>query len=160
MDPRSQITPAGLEDQFDWSQRAFDDMIQARRAVAEIHGLQAAIGKLNGSQNESVAAQLKSAVTASERILSGHPSKGDGLEQASRSLTTALNALQSADRTPPSQVISLYKESAVSLKTGLASWTAYKTKELPALNEKLRGAGLEPLQLSRIEEEAEDSIAR
>jgi hypothetical protein len=57
-------------------------------------------------------------------------------------------------------VILLYTESAQSLKVGLARWTAYKNKELPVLNEKLRTAGVAPIQLSRIEEEAEDSIAR
>jgi hypothetical protein len=135
-------------------------MIKARKAVAEIHGLQSAIGKLNGAQDQAVSAELKSAGAQAGNILTGGPAKKDGLEETSRSLTAALNALQSADRTPPSQVISLYKESSQSLRVGLASWTAYKNKELPALNEKLRATGVAPIQLSRIEEEAEDSIAR
>jgi hypothetical protein len=160
MDPRSQITPAELEEQFQWSRRAFDAMIKARRAVAEIRGLQSAIGKFRGTQYDAVGSDLKSAKTQTGQILTGDPNKNDGLEEASRSLTAALNALQSADRTPPSQVIQLYKESSQSLEEGLASWTTYKSNELPALNEKLRTAGLQPLQLSRIEEEAEESIAR
>jgi hypothetical protein len=134
MDPRSQITPADLALQFEWSQRAFEGMMEARRAVGEIHRLQSAIGKLNGTRDPA-AAQLG-------LLLAGDPGKKDGLETTTRALTAALKALQSADRTPPSQVIALCKESVRSLVAELAAWTSFKTKQLPALNDKLRAAGL------------------
>jgi photosystem II stability/assembly factor-like uncharacterized protein len=108
MDPRSRATPADLAQQFLWAHRAFTDMLRARKAVTEIDSLKLQLGQQQKSSLDEVAKGLRVCVTG---------------------LTAALNALESADRTPPSQVIALYLESAKTLKTKLADWDKLRNQK-------------------------------
>ncbi|MBV9303114.1 MAG: hypothetical protein JOY62_19315 [Acidobacteriaceae bacterium] len=110
MDPRSRATPADLLQQLHWAQLAFDDLTRARRALAEI----AAVQKQSG------------AGISNEKQKSSLASLAETLRSSSTGLAAALGALQSADRTPPSQAIALYQESAKTLKTKLPEWDALR----------------------------------
>ncbi|HEY7302927.1 MAG TPA: hypothetical protein VH601_02345 [Bryobacteraceae bacterium] len=164
MDPRSHATAAELAAQFQWARRTFEDMIAAKKSVAEITGLQNGLAKAKSHIAGRVAPALVQINTADDKlsqILTGdHDSPDQGLEFANRALTAALTSLESADRTPPSQVIALYLQASRTLKARLADWTAFKHSTLPALNGQLRSAGLPAIQISELEQEAEDSLAR
>ncbi len=108
MDPRSRATIADLTQQFLWAQRAFGDMLRARKAASEVDSLKKQISDTKAQLNQ----QQKSSLDAI----------AEGLHSSVTELTAALNALESADRTPPSQVIALYLESSKALKTNLADW--------------------------------------
>jgi photosystem II stability/assembly factor-like uncharacterized protein len=108
MDPRSRATIADLTQQFQWAQRAFEDMLRARQAASEVDSLKKQISDAKAQLNQ----QQKSSLDA----------VSEGLHSSVTDLTAALNALESADRTPPSQVIALYLESSRTLKTKLADW--------------------------------------
>ncbi|MBV9081777.1 MAG: hypothetical protein JOZ62_03815 [Acidobacteriaceae bacterium] len=164
MDPRSRATHADLIQQFQWAQRAFSDMIRAKRAVLEMNALQKQLTKIQTQIPPSEAALSRSLTTAASnvnKILSGGNLESEaGLQSVSDDLTKALNALESADRTPPSQVIQLYRESAKELVPKLAAWSAAKQQLIPALNQQLRNANLPAVQISQIEGEAEETLAR
>lgn len=164
MDSRSHATNVELTQQFEWAQRVFDDMILARRAVAEVTGFQAQISKSKSLANQghaSLSSALGEANQKSGDILTGGKQNPEqGLQSASRAFTIALNGIESADRTPPSQVIELYQSSARTFKARLTDWNLFKQHGLPALNQQLRDAGLSPIQISRIEQEDEDSVSR
>jgi hypothetical protein len=112
MDPRSRATAADLIQQFRWAQRALEDLIRARKVVAEVDSLKKHLGDMQPKLDEKQKASLDAVA--------------EGLSSAVTGLTAALNALESADRTPPSQVLALYLESAKTLKTKLADWEALK----------------------------------
>jgi hypothetical protein len=173
MDPRAHVTQAVLLTQFQWAQRAFEGMISARKATAELRSLQLQLGKYAApatSASAPLASSIANASRTASGILSG-PGKGtgakeaakesdDGLVALTRSLTVVLNAIESADRTPPSQVIQAYRESEKNLDARLAEWKSLKQRTLPALNEELRHAGLQPVQITELEEYAEQSLAQ
>ncbi|MBV8553079.1 MAG: hypothetical protein JOY54_17420 [Acidobacteriaceae bacterium] len=164
MDSRIHATPADLAEQFHWARRAFDDMVQARESVLQLKALQTSLDKLRGqigSDQQRLLASVSAAKDKSGAILDGGkegPEKG--LQSASRSLTIVLSAIESADRTPPSQVIELYRESAVVLKARLAEWTQLKVAVVPELNRQLQSAGFAPVQLSMLEQVAEESLSK
>jgi photosystem II stability/assembly factor-like uncharacterized protein len=117
MDPRSRATPADLAQQFRWAHRAFEDLIGATEAVAEVDSLKKHLGDMQPQLDEKQKASLDAVA--------------EGLHSAVTGLTAALNALESADRSPPSQVIALYLESAKTLKSKLAEWEALKRARVP-----------------------------
>ncbi len=75
--------------------------------------------------------------TAGELLAGRGQGSEAGLLGISRALTVALNAIEGADRMPPSQVIAMYQDSARTLKARLLEWKALK--------QQLRDAGLPPL---------------
>ncbi len=164
MDPRCHATYAELALQFHWAQRAFEDMITARESLAELKGLQAQLDKAKSqiapSQTGTLSA-INSVADRANRILTrGDPASNQGLQFAARGLTVALSSLESADRTPPSQVIALYLQASKTLKARLAEWKAVKTAALLDLNRQLRSVGLPAIEISRLEREAEESLSR
>ena len=164
MDPRAHITPADLLLQFHWAQRAFEDMIAARKAASEIRGLQAQLDKAKSSLNENHKALLDSIAAtqrASAELLTLRKQETDqGLESASRAFGVILQALEGADRTPPSQVIATYRDTSKTLQARLADWNKLKQDTLPGLNQQLREAGVAPVQISQLEQEAEENVTR
>ncbi len=97
MDPRSRATASDLAQQFHWAQLAFEDLHRAREALATIAGLRKQLQDVN--QLTTVA---------------------EGLRSSASGLASALSAIESADRTPPSQAVAVYLQSAKSLKERLS----------------------------------------
>ena len=95
LDPRSVATPTGLLQQFTWAKRAFQDVVAARKATAD----------------------LAAARSKQTKPVPDLESIGKELAAVTRALTAALTAMESSDRTPPSQVISLYQQSAATLRS-------------------------------------------
>ncbi|MBV9294826.1 MAG: hypothetical protein JO145_04575 [Acidobacteriaceae bacterium] len=153
MDPRSQATNAELLAQFHWAQRVTGDLSAARKAARQIHALQMQLNKTKTGLGETQKALLD-AVTAANRnmaeILTGSAQETESsLQAVTRALTTTFSALENADRTPPSQVISLYQETTKTLKARLADWEVWQQRNLGALNQQLTQAGLAPIQISQ-----------
>ncbi|HEX7362780.1 MAG TPA: hypothetical protein VF283_20000 [Bryobacteraceae bacterium] len=146
MDPRVHATQAELADQFRWGKLTFEKMIAARKAIAQVQALQAqcaaAKKKLTTGKLALIAAIDNTSRRAGE-ILSGKK----GLHQASSELTVALNSIEGAARTPPSQVIALYRQAAHLAALRLADWQRLRGS-LGALNRQLRAAGLAPIHIS------------
>jgi photosystem II stability/assembly factor-like uncharacterized protein len=161
MDPRVRATPTELSEQFRWGQRAFEKMIQAREAVLQIQALQLALDKAHANGNSGIATTVKSAQEQSGRILTGgERGRDQGMQSASRSLTIVLAAIESADRTPPSQVIELFRQAEKTLQGRLAEWNAFKQSTLPDLNRQLQSVGMPAIQLSMLEQEAQESLSK
>jgi hypothetical protein len=164
MDPRTHVTSAVLAIQFRWAQRAFDDMISARRAAAELHGFQTEIDRERAQlkpDQHTLSDALNAAGKQSGTLLAGTKQGSEGgLQALSRQLTVVLNSLEGADRLPPAQLLELYRQAAALLKTRLADWNRMKQTALPALNRQLQDAGLTPIQIAAIEDQAEESLAR
>jgi hypothetical protein len=163
MDSRSRATTAALMEQFRWAQQAFEDMIATRVALSEIRGLRKQIGIVKGhaAGHEAVASSVGNADKRAEDIQTGGANGRDsGLDAISRTFTIALNAIEGADRTPPSQAIELYQQSDRTLKIRLSEWKTLKEVTVPALNRQLRDSGLPPLAIVRIEEEPHADLSQ
>ncbi len=133
MDPRSKATDAVLREQFQWAQRAFEDMLQARVAGGEVRGFRIQLDKSKerAGKDAALASRIASADKQAQEIQSGSPhgavqGQALGLDAISRACTIALNVTEGADRTPPSQAIALYQQADQALKTRLRQWNDLK----------------------------------
>jgi hypothetical protein len=99
---------------------------------------------------------LESAIEKIERGDKGLPPGSiTGLESASTGLSAALRVVEGGDRTAPSQAVDLYHEFDQVAKNGIAQWTHLKSGDLAKLNESLKAAGLDAIQVSAIEQAVE-----
>ncbi|MGA7412500.1 MAG: hypothetical protein WBW33_18625, partial [Bryobacteraceae bacterium] len=163
MDPRSHATREQLAAQFDLAQRAFEDMIQGMKASGEISALRTKLSAIQSAAGNPP--DLRSSAAALDKeanaIMTGPPQQSDlGLRSATLGLTVTLSVVEGADRTPPSQANELYSQSARTLKARLADWQKLKSGPLPKLNQQLRQAGLQEIQIAQLIDEAEDSLAK
>ena len=67
---------------------------------------------------------------------------GNALTAASAALVGAMNAMQSADVQPTTNQLKSVTTAQASATAALAAWSAIRTIDLPAMNAKLKAAGL------------------
>ncbi len=166
MDPRSEATTAVLLAQFRWAQRTFEDTVAARVAASEIRGLRIQLDKLKAGTGNSSAltGSIEAADKQAQEIQTGRQNgeqgQDSGLDAVSRALTIALNAIEGADRLPAAQSIALYSQSDRTLKARLSEWNVLKQSTVPKLNQQLREAGLNPVEIVRVEEESDANLSQ
>jgi photosystem II stability/assembly factor-like uncharacterized protein len=97
-DPRSAATPADRAQQFQWAKRAFDEIVVVQKLASE------------------VAAKRKAATSPDLEAFQKQ------LAAVTRDLTAALTAMNSSDRAPTSQSITVYQEAATKFKSLQARW--------------------------------------
>jgi hypothetical protein len=107
MDPRSLATPAELTQQFTWARKVYQSLTEADKTIARLTPL--------ASQPRAKA------------LLTGKPDD-PGLQSLARSLNGILGALESADRTPPSQVLAAYQDIAQKLAAKLSEARQLKSE--------------------------------
>jgi photosystem II stability/assembly factor-like uncharacterized protein len=139
MDPRVHATPAELALQFHWGKLAFEKMVAARKSAKAIEAFQAQCAAWE-KEPGAYTSKLRSAVDDANRrageILAGKTQPGDeGLGYAVRALTVALNGIESAERTPPSQVLELYRIGEQLAARREAEWNALQTSIHPLINQ-------------------------
>jgi photosystem II stability/assembly factor-like uncharacterized protein len=160
MDPRSQATKAQLDDQQRLGLEIFAEVRRARRALAEIGAVKQRLSNVKtqlAGKNPELLAQATNLETAITKIEKGSqaPIATMGLEAASTGLAAALRVVEGGDRTVPSQALELYQQSDEAAKARMAEWTKLKTTQLVQLNDALQKVDIAPVQISRIEQEAE-----
>jgi photosystem II stability/assembly factor-like uncharacterized protein len=164
MDPRCAATRAELAEQFDLASRVFDDMIRAKKAFAAATALRTQLesihSKLDSSHTTLGGPVAALSAEVNDLMTGGKSGLEEGLRYTSMGLTSALGAVESADRTPPSQVRALYTQCLGPLKRELAKWKTLESDALPKLNQQLKDAGFPPVQIAELEREAEESLAK
>jgi hypothetical protein len=153
MDPRSPATSVVLQQQLQLGQQIYAEVIQARRALAEISLVQkqlADAGRELGEQNPTFRSALADAQSELSKILTNekNPQAPGSLQEGSIELASALHVVEGGDRAVPSQAIAVYRESSQRFKKGIEDWTVFKQTNLPRLNRTLREGGLAPIAIS------------
>jgi photosystem II stability/assembly factor-like uncharacterized protein/lysophospholipase L1-like esterase len=159
MDPRVK-TPAGdLEKQFQISMRCYEDVKQIRATLAQTRQLRDQLKTARERAGEGglreTLADLDRRVAALEGTFSlrGRPGMMRSEDarptfaRVSGELSALMNLVQGADMSPTTQAIAAFDLSSKTLAELLARWTDLKTKELPAVNGKLRQAKLSEISL-------------
>jgi photosystem II stability/assembly factor-like uncharacterized protein len=159
MDPRVKTPPEGLRQQFTLSMQCYDGIQQAQAVTAQVQKLRAG---LRDRGDEAKAAALKEAITALDGKLGslagaaaagrGRGRRGGGSREPSfgrvqGDMGQLLRVLQGADATPTSHVVAACGEAQKTLTALLGRWRELSGKDLPALNQKLREAKLQPIPL-------------
>ncbi len=171
MDPRSPATPEILVQQLQLGRQIFGETTAARRAQAEIDGVQQQLAEIQKKLEqdkpnpslESLKASLTRAQSSLDKILrnkSAQQGDGPGLQDAYTALASSLRVVESGDRAVSSQAIAVYKESSPQVKARIAEWAKFKETELNELNQQLLASKLTPISISAIERLVELSISR
>ena len=161
MDPRSPATPEVLAQQLQLGQQIFAEVLELRRALAEIGSVQKQLTdiqkKLAQEKSETQNTQLKSAISDAQSAIGKivmnkeHlAEQGPGLQDVYNALVSALRVVESGDRAVPSQAIEVYRESSPQAKARLAEWIRFKQTRLAQLNQRLREAHVAPIAMADI----------
>ncbi|HVC19853.1 MAG TPA: hypothetical protein VNE16_07230 [Vicinamibacterales bacterium] len=152
MDPRVQVTPAGLREQFALASRLTaalhrdDAALQAARRVrAQLQ----AIGPRAGPLADAVGTLDRRAFALAGGASGGPPAGAaagtDDLTRLNGELARVYEIVEGADARPTTQAIAAAGTLGRALGARLAAWRQLQSTDLVALNAKLKAAGLAPI---------------
>jgi hypothetical protein len=153
IDPRVKTPPAALDQQFKLSMQAYRGMQQSREALDQIRKLRAQVKDLRGRAAQgalsdallSLDQKLATLETETETRApaGGAANAGEmNLNRVNGAMASLLDLLQSADAAPTTQAVAASAEFQRILSGLLARWNEIKSKDVRALNDQLRQAGL------------------
>jgi photosystem II stability/assembly factor-like uncharacterized protein len=156
MDPRVKTPRPGLVVQFSLSTQAaegmtesFDALEQLARLRAQIKDLRARAGLAPALADALAALDRRAAALEGEGGARGpggpNASAQPGLSQVHASLATLLDVLQQADAAPATQAVVASADLQQKLRALLSGWNDLKSRDVQAVNNQLRSAGLPPL---------------
>ncbi len=163
MDPRSSATAAELDEQLRLGLEIFAEVHRSRRAMAEIGAVKKRLEQVQqrpDGHRPELLEQVSELQASIAKIEKGSGDSMMGLAAANSGLASALRAVESGNRTVPSQAIELYNQSDEAAKARIAEWTKLKSTDLPRLNDALRKAGAQPIQISEIEREVDNLVSQ
>jgi photosystem II stability/assembly factor-like uncharacterized protein len=139
MDPRVTTPPAELEKQFRLSMQCYEGSNAARTASTKARSLRAQAVALRAKAGE-----LSDAVAALESKLGDldPATGGPGLGRTGAELGRLLGIQQGADAVPTVQTETAVEQARADLEKLLGRWAEVRDKELPAINARLKAAGL------------------
>jgi photosystem II stability/assembly factor-like uncharacterized protein len=152
MDPRVRTPADGLRQQSELSQQCCAGMRQVREALGQLRKLRAQVKELRDKAREGGLADAlaeldrkAAALEGTERRRGERPASGarePTLARRGEELYRLLEVLQGADVAPTTQAVAACEEAHRGLHELLARWDELQGKEVKALNEQLRQAGL------------------
>jgi hypothetical protein len=142
MDPRVNIPPAELEKQYRLSMPCYEGAAAARTASTQARSLRAQAASLRAKAGE-----LVDALAALESKLGDldPATGGPSLGRTGAELGRLLGILQGADAVPTVQTVTAVEQARADLEKLLRRWTEVRDKDLPAMNARLKAAGLAAL---------------
>jgi hypothetical protein len=166
-DPRVKTPALAMQQIYTLSTAAYREAAAAYDAAAKARALRDQIARLapsaTGDAASALAAFDKKVETAVGAAAAGRGGRGGAgfgapaaaptagaaptLTGAAAELSGAMNLLQAADVTPTTLHLNAIAAARASGRRAMAAWTAIRTVDLPAINAKLKAAGLPPLTL-------------
>jgi hypothetical protein len=142
MDPRVTAPPAELERQFRLSMQCTEGSAAARRAATQARSLRAQTERLRAKAGE-LAETLAGFETKLGKL--DPATGGPALGRTGAELGRLLAVLQAADAVPTTQTTAAVEAARADLEKLLARWADLRDKQLPAINARLKAAGLAAL---------------
>jgi photosystem II stability/assembly factor-like uncharacterized protein len=156
MDPRVRMTASELKQQFDLGLAMSEITWEAAPVLAELRRLRARLRERFAKGGSS---EVVNALTDLDQRASGFDAEGSRgvrpvegqrtLARLSGEATALLDTFESADMPPTVQAITAAREVDVAARAALAGWQKFKTADLPAINARLKAAGVAPVEISR-----------
>jgi hypothetical protein len=152
MDPRVKTPLAGLQQQFTLSMQMADGIAKSARALQQVGVVRAQLEAAKAKAASGPLAEACAALDQKLALLAGQAGGRRGARGAAPAardlgrlngeLARMFGLLQEADAAPPSQNVAAARDAASALKTLLAQWQQITTTDLPAINAKLKQAGM------------------
>ena len=158
MDPRVKTAAEGLAQQHSIGMKCYEGLIRVRDALAQIRKLRSQL-----KEASSRATQLTEAIGALDAKLGALEgagggfrggARGAGADQATLSrvngeLVGLMELIEGADVAPSSQAVAASLELQKTLEDLFARWREIRERDLKTLNDRLRAAGLQPLDVAQ-----------
>jgi hypothetical protein len=155
IDPRVKTPLEALAQQFELSQRCVEGLRQAYEAVGRVRKLRAQLKELAGKVKDADLAEALTQLDRKAAALEGTARRrgerptggpeGPSLLRLAGETHHLLDVLQGADAAPTTQAVTAVAETGRALRDLRARWDELQDRDVKALNERLRGAGLPPL---------------
>jgi hypothetical protein len=156
MDPRVKTSNADLREQFRLSKQLYDEWLALDSISESIKRIRGQIAELR----PRASADLKTHIDAlGEKLQAlagtggGGPGGGAGarlsIASASGRVRTLFNLFEEVDLAPTPQAAAAVPEVVKDSRSLQESWLAIKSKDIPALNQELRAAGLPTLDVAK-----------
>ena len=156
MDPRVKTLSDGLLRQFELDRKIAVALHQDYEALQQVRSLRARLKSLAGhAAIAKTAAELEAKAAALEGEEAGYGAhylstpEGRSLARLNGGLNTLVSALDTADAAPTTQQEVTFVEIEKALEEQLRAWAQLKSKDIPALNEQLKKAGLPAIDLQK-----------
>jgi hypothetical protein len=157
MDPRVKVSPADLQKKLEIEMQLASAVTRSSEAVMQARSIHEQLGKIaeaaKGPLKDSVKSldEKASAVLNGPKDSSGSPSSSSESEPALGASNGTLIALykevEKADAAPTVAAVEAFTKTESELASPLNRWEQLKTTDIPALNLKLRAAGLPELRM-------------
>ncbi len=162
MDPRVKTSPEDLRRQFELDRKIADALHQDYEALQQVRSLRAQLKALasppdsaghDAIKKTAAALDAKAAPIAGEEggygtSYLGTPG-GRSLARLNGGFNALVSALDTADAAPTTQQAAMFGELEKALEEQLSAWSQLKSKDIPALNEQLKKAGLPAIDLQK-----------
>jgi L-2-hydroxyglutarate oxidase LhgO len=153
MDPRVKASPADLQKQFEVEMKVASGVSQSSEALTQARSIHEQITKLLNAATDQVTDSLNALDKKVSVLLEGDKDATTGgmkeptLTDTTANLTALYKAIDQADAAPTAAQIEASTKNEAVLETILAKWNELKNRDIPALNQQLRTAGLPALKL-------------
>jgi hypothetical protein len=167
MDRRVKTSPEDLRSQFELDRkiadalhRDFDALQQARSLRSQLKSI---AGRGPGAEITKAIAELDAKAAQIEGSAGGFVARflstpeGRSLARLNGGLSTLLSALDSADAAPTTQQVAMFTGLEKALDEQLTAWAQIKSKDVPAINQRLKKAGLPLIDVQKAVPGAADS---
>ncbi len=138
---------------FELAKSNYDGIAKVRAAQAEIRKLRDQLKTLKEKTGEGTVASSLAALDQKVAAIEGAPGGfgsrggGSGLARLAGEMLSVMNIADDADAAPTTQAVAASAALQKSLADALAGWNEIKSKDVKAINEQLRQAGLPALAL-------------
>ena len=153
MDPRVKASAADLEKQFQLSRRLYNDLLTVAPASNQLGAVSKQVKDLQ-KQAQGNAATAINALDQKLQALAGtltrRPGPGNeppSLDGMRTRLIALFGVLQEVDAAPTAQATSAVPELEQQITPLMQQWEGIKSRDIPALNNQLKGAGLPEIKL-------------
>jgi hypothetical protein len=157
MDPRVKTSSEDLRHQFEIATKIADAMHRDYQALEEVRGVRARLKQLpakagQGALGEAIAALQKRAEelegnAGGYRAVFLTDAAGKSLARLNGALNQLLATVDSADAAPSARAISMFAAVESALEQQLANWKEIKSRDIPALNLRLRQANMKEIRV-------------
>jgi len=177
MDPRVKTSPEDLRRHFELDRKIAEALHQDYEALQQVRSLRSQIKWLLRDQHSTSmasstglnqAAKIAAELEAKAALLEGAEAgfgerylstpEGRSLARLNSGFSALVGALDTADAAPTTQQVAMFGELDKALKEQLSAWGQLRSKDIPALNEQLKKAGLPLIDLRRVPTQVSDNI--
>jgi photosystem II stability/assembly factor-like uncharacterized protein len=157
MDPRVKASAVDLKAQFDLEIKIVEAMQRDIDALKQVQKLRKKLKEVPSSAAANLQTQI-AALDKKAEDLEGTPGgygaqylstpAGRGLGRLNSGLATLLGVVDSADAAPTTQAADTFAQVQQALDEQLTKWEELRKREVPALNQLLKRAGVEEIEVS------------